>query len=281
MGEEQLEAFLAFKDGFPAGMIPLIQKWLQAVIAYPGKTAGGYVIFDASVFLDFQLRMNKSFGWPVKDAYYEDQFARCLAALRPQELVYFVDFVLAQERHGSRREGELESILLNGRSNWSIGRRDGRPGLIGRVPSAVAEVIETTTDKPGKANNLLRRAWAQAYGVTPDAPASYSSAVKAVEVYSTKIFSPKTDRSTLGKDIAAFRAKPEKWTFNFGNHDSDNQQHLLGMMSLLWNNQSDRHGSENYQDVSVEQARAAVLLASTLVGWFDQGLVELKEEYRN
>ncbi|MNW57966.1 hypothetical protein D3C74_358050 [compost metagenome] len=225
--------------------------------------------------------MNKSFGWPAQDAYYLDQVSTCFRNLDSQYLVYFTDFVLAQEIHTDSSEEALERILLNGRSNWSVGTRSGRPGLIGRVPSAVAEAVESITDNPTVANNLLRRAWGQAYGVTPDPPAAYSSAVKAVEVYSTKIFNPKTARSTLGKDIFAFRSKPEKWDVKFGEQDSKNHEHLLGMMSLLWNNQRDRHGSEEYKDATVDQARAAVLLASTLVGWFDQGLVELKEEFRN
>jgi hypothetical protein len=44
-------------------------------------------------------------------------------------------------------------------------------------------------------------------------------------------------------------------------------------MKLLWHSHSDRHGHGDYVGVTAEESQAAVLLASTLVGWFAKGLV--------
>lgn len=50
---------------------------------------------------------------------------------------------------------------------------------------------------------------------------------------------------------------------------------VLGMMRLLWHGQHDRHGGQPSApgNVSYEEANVAILMAVTLVGWFDAGLV--------
>jgi hypothetical protein len=53
---------------------------------------------------------------------------------------------------------------------------------------------------------------------------------------------------------------------------------LLGMLRMLWVGQYDRHGglpvSPLPDDVTQDEAEAAVMLAVTLVGWFETGKVQ-------
>lgn len=276
LDESELEEFLAFVDGVPSGSKGLLRTWITKAIPKSKSLHYGEQYLAGWPIAKFQLLMNKDYGWPIYDELSSDHVLACVDRLVDRDFIFFIDFILGHCKVEPDTAKFLDNILRNGRSNWQVGKRDKRPGLVSRIPAAVVEVVETLTDKPSAANNLLRRAWAKAYGPSPDAPGAYASAVKAVEVYSTQVFNPKTSLSTLGKDNAAFRAKPEKWEFDLGSDDPRNLEHLLGMMELLWNNHHDRHGSQNYKDVSIEEAQAAVLLASTLVGWFDKGMIRLK-----
>ena len=49
---------------------------------------------------------------------------------------------------------------------------------------------------------------------------------------------------------------------------------LIGMIRLLWHGQHDRHGGQAGQEpVSEQEAIVAIGLATTLVHWFDAGIV--------
>ena len=49
---------------------------------------------------------------------------------------------------------------------------------------------------------------------------------------------------------------------------------LIGMIRLLWHGQHDRHGGQEEQEpVSKQEAIVAIGLATTLVHWFDAGIV--------
>jgi hypothetical protein len=53
---------------------------------------------------------------------------------------------------------------------------------------------------------------------------------------------------------------------------------LVGMMRTLWTGQHDRHGgpsSVGAPAVTQAEAESAVMLAVTLVGWFETGKVQL------
>lgn len=73
---------------------------------------------------------------------------------------------------------------------------------------------------------------------------------------------------SLGKDINVLATKPEAWTFALSGDQS--VERLLGAFRLLWHSQTDRHGREDYEDVGVDEAQAAVLLATAIVGWLSQ-----------
>lgn len=49
---------------------------------------------------------------------------------------------------------------------------------------------------------------------------------------------------------------------------------LVAMFRTLYRGHIDRHGSDDYRDVTHEEARARVALAATLVYWFTSGAVQ-------
>lgn len=278
MGDKDKISFLAYREGLPGAANELIKVWLLR--ALPANRSYTHPQYSLEPFLKFQSAMGQDFGFKREGYgfYYSETVVVLLSSFDQTNLAYFIDYVLAHTKLSEALYQQLESILLEARSEWKVGTQDGSRRLMERVPAAVSEIVERITDKPGAASTLLRKAWNKAFGADSEPGAAYSAAVKAVEVYTGEIFSPNNKIATLGTAIRDFQAKPSKWGFKLGSSESGNLDQLLGVMKLLWHNQNDRHGSPSYQDVSMEEAQAAVLLATTLVGWFDNGLVHRAEQ---
>ncbi|KLU10628.1 hypothetical protein ABL57_05660 [Kocuria sp. SM24M-10] len=177
------------------------------------------------------------------------------------------------------RVTHLGRILHTAGSGWGIGERQGRFALELRVPAGVLHTVDHVLSNQDKASSMLRSAWEKAYGVSPSPSDAYHDAVKAVEIVGAPLVSPNSDRATLGTIFRDLNDQESKGIWEFvmvGSKSTSALQHLISTMKLLWHSQSDRHGSEDYKDVTVEEAQAAVLLASTLVGWLSQGALRRK-----
>ncbi len=136
------------------------------------------------------------------------------------------------------------------------------------------DVVQDTLSSADKASELLRSAWESAFGVNPKPSHAYYDAVRSVEVLSCPLISPNDGNATLGKDINVLRSGANKWQFAMsGSRTSSPVEHVISMMQLLWHSQTDRHGRADYEDVSLAESQAAVLLASTLVGWLSKGML--------
>lgn len=98
-----------------------------------------------------------------------------------------------------------------------------------------------------------------------------------VEAAAKPIVLPNDRGATLGKMIAAMKAKPEKWTAVLdGNGRGSGIDHVISMCGGIWTSQLDRHGTDDETvclDVSLGEAEAALHLAVTLVHWFRSGAV--------
>lgn len=235
---------------------------------------------DWSVIVAFQNASRRDLGLR---AHNQVRVETALAAFRQFDMVtltHLLDFLLMRVIYVSdaaRRPGrveELDAILRAAGAGWRVGERGGRWGLVAAVNTGVAQVVSQVVSAADRSAALLKSAWDGAFGVNPNSSHAYHDAVRAVEVYSGPLFSPNDHKATLGKNIAVLRSKPEAWSFALaGSQNATYVEHLISAMQLLWGSHTDRHGSEDYAGVSLEAARAAVLLASTLVGWFSLGLV--------
>ncbi|MDO4919934.1 hypothetical protein [Kocuria sp.] len=266
---DEAESFLELIEDVPPAAKPELATW-----AMPAATPRGMT--PMSSFMRFQTASHIDLGVHSPSPRYPHEVLEELIELPDKVLLYYLDFLLSEhliyEGRAPQSVSALGEILRRSGSNWAVGNRQGRYGLVERVPSGVAVVVESVMSKQDLASSQLRKAWGQAYGVNPSPSSAYHDAVKAVEILSTPLISPKDKDATLGKDINVLRSGGHNWKFVMaGSKDSSAVEHLVSMMQLLWHSQSDRHGQGDYQDVSVEEAQAAVLLASTLVGWFSQG----------
>lgn len=194
----------------------------------------------------------------------------------------FVDFFLSQIARpdpGNTLVGDaldLEKRLAQGGSTWAVGLINDRWRLVDRVPAGVLLSVDGIMSAAGKASDLLRQSWEKAYGIDKNPSHAYFDAVRAVEVLSCPLFSPTDKEPTLGKDINVLRTGMNKFSFAMAgsSRTGPSLEKVLGMMQLLWHSQTDRHGKDDYQGVSVREAQSAVLLAATLVGWLSQGALK-------
>lgn len=271
----EIEEFLSLRPGIPVYMRESIIEWMRN-----GRYNHEYS--DLSFLRRFQTASKIYLGIKANKSARYDKLCDFLSELKDYDFVNLVHFMLSEisvNLNGRlpHRVQSLENILASGGSSYTVGMVGGRYGLTERIPAAVADTVEEVISSSGKASELLSKAWEMAFGVNKSPSHAYSNAVKATEVFSCPLFSPKDKVATLGKDIRVLRNGEEKFHFAMqGPKNSTSTQHLLSMMELLWHSQTDRHGEADYTSVTIEEAQAAVLLSSTLVGWFSKGLVTRK-----
>lgn len=276
LNEEEVEEFLSLKPSIPSASRSAISRWFT-------HDLGGMYSFSLDFFREFQVASGIDLAIGSEDRIAVYAVRDLIENLDETTLVYMIDFKLSgnsvtSTNYKSSVVSRLEKILHNSGSNWDVGERQGRYGLVERVPSGVAAVMEQVLNEQNKASDLLKRAWERAYGFSPEPSGAYQDAVKAVEIMANPLLSPNDRDATLGKDINVLRTQLEHWSFVMaGSKHKPAPEHVLSTMQLLWHSQTDRHGKTDYADVSEGEAKAAVLLAATLVGWFSQGALKKRD----
>lgn len=149
--------------------------------------------------------------------------------------------------------------------------RLGRVGLVEGVPAGVQDVVASVIRAAGSAGEVLARAWSNVHGPVPLDSAAYGDAVRATEIAAIGVVQPRHDSATLGTVLGQMKADGD-WRLPLREHsEAPGTELVLAMIRTLWFGHRDRHGSPEYSDVSHEEARAAVVLAATLVDWFESG----------
>ncbi len=273
----ELEAFLALRKGLPSHANESIHRWLVE-----NRSENEYMKW--SFMLEFQQAARVDLGVRAADLARVSDVLQVFRKLSETHRTWLVDFELSKmsvSRPGyadPKRVQDLRKILRDSGSSWTVKGVRQRYRLVEELPGAVFDIVESTLSSADKSSELLRSAWDAAFGVNPRPSHAYYDAVRSVEVISCPLISPKDLNATLGKDINVLRNSPQKWRFAMaGSKDSSSVDSVLKMMQLLWHSQTDRHGRADYEDVTLEEAQAAVLLASTLVAWLAKGMLSRNE----
>jgi hypothetical protein len=179
--------------------------------------------------------------------------------------------------YGHGNGGTLKTFLLEAGSAYTVLAADkGRCYLAKRVPEGVQVAAGAAFQQP-RGGKRLATAWAEAFGVEPDPTKAYAEAVKAVEDAAIPIICPNDRTATLGRVIGLVNSGT--WKLPHLREDSNASTHdvLVGMMRTLWVGQHDRHGGPSEVGapaVTQDEAESAVMLAVTLVGWFETAKVQ-------
>lgn len=196
-------------------------------------------------------------------------------ALGEEESLNLVDFAIRSGAPQRIHVEELAQWLHVGGSMWTVGTRNGHPGLERRVPESMQQVADAAMDAPGDAGSLLADAWAAAFGYQPDPEAAYAKTVKAVEAAAVPLIMPDFRRATLGSVIQRLHDRNE-WTLGFRREGAgvDSGTTLTAMLQTVWRGHADRHaGQDDYQPSSRSDAETAVLLSTVLIHLLESGKV--------
>lgn len=250
--------------GVPTWLRQPIVQWLLSIL-----TQNGWARQDVCLQVQTVTRVDLRIfaGTLTRDI----ALRTLLSRLSEPELLRVVDYVLDRASLSSRQA--LVNTLEEARSKWTVGDREARPGLVERVPAGVQDAAEATISSSGAAGRLLARAWANAYGIEPSPSHAYQDAVKAVEVAASASVEPHNAKATLGTSIGQM-GNDGDWRLPLRELEKTNSQEMvLLLMRSLWDGHRDRHGSADYSDVTLREARAAVTLAVSLVDWFVSGAI--------
>lgn len=268
--EDELEEFLSLREGLPQYLYESLISWIRGRKVTPQ----GWVHWEFLV--DFQAASKTHLGVSTGKYTHFNELHTFLRTLPPDRFANLLDYMLAtMPLRGT--ESALEKVLATGGSSWRVGLRGGRNGLVARMPASVVDVVASVTSASDRAGEKLSQAWDKAYGPDAQPTDAYVAAVRAVEILICPLVSPKSDRATLGTVIRDLRNQNGSWSFAMKHGDgTDTSIEVVAILQLLWKGQNDRHGSGHYADVTIEEAQAAVLLASTVVGWLAKGMLRRK-----
>jgi len=278
IGEDEIETFTALSADVPEHLYRSLWSWIFARFSRGNSSGIGGPLFNVEMARTCErvLKISIADGGPYDDLSFRAlQTAVAGPAVRTWRLV---DFLASDLPSRAGALEELSRMLLQSGAVYEVRTRQGKPGLLRRVPEGVQAAAEAAFQKPN-AGKRLGTAWEDAFGVNPNPSKAYWFAVKAVEDASAPVVIPNDSSPTLGKVISRMEQGGQ---FNLPNlrEDSRASTHdvVLGMMRMLWVGQYDRHGglpqSPLPDDVTQKEAESAVLLAVTLVGWFESGHIQ-------
>lgn len=146
----------------------------------------------------------------------------------------------------------LERILHRGRSAWMVSPNSD--ALTRRLPEETHCALEEALAQEDAPAQHLADAWQEAWSRKPNPSASYLAGVKAIESAIRVIVSPNNPKATLGTMIKEIEHKPSKWQTRFDGDDSAGVVALTQVLQAIWQ-AHERHGTDEYASVTLEQAR--------------------------
>ena len=263
-------------EGVPPHLKPALRLWLDTYFLrhqFPGAVPP---LHDIQVALRLE-----DFDWSRHGSAYQSFNEACAA--NPDLLLSAVDLVLRRMADGTivgteRYQGPkaLESLLGDAGSVWTIAPDKG--SLVRRVTPGAARAVDGVVARGTRAGEHIAQAWHHAYGRNPNPSAAYREAVRAIEAAAVPVLTPKDSAATLGKIIGDLKANPTRFLTVFVAEVGRvvPVDVIRSLMELVWTNQFDRHGTADESTpihVSLEQARAALHAAVTLVEWLQAGVI--------
>jgi hypothetical protein len=260
-------------DGFPSYLREPVLSWLKP------RAGVNHDFFDPSFFVEFQSAAQVDLGFRGGYTQWTDTVAPLLRKADDAVITNLVDFAVFKTGGYKAPRDALEVILRNGSSKWRVAESGNKGRLVERVPEGVQKVMDEAFDVSHLASEKLKEAWVDAYGVSPRPSVAYQHAVIAVEIAALSVITVNKPDPTLGDVITILESQQAKWNLPFRDSDKAPRIEVLAkMMRLLWRGQASRHGRPDYTDATDEEARGAVLLAATLVGWLTSGLLVKKSD---
>lgn len=276
IGEDEIETFTALREDVTPWLEPSLAGWIS--VRFTTDKSSMYPGFNSELARKCErtLRVRIEDDGPHSHSKGMQALSYFMSGLSLNQLWRFVDFLLSDLWRGSDEIKKLNGYLLEAGSVWCVGTRQGKPGLLRRMPDGVKVAAEAAMQKPN-AGKRLAAAWEEAYGVTPDPSNAYALAVKAVEDASIPVVPTGKAEPTLGDVIRTIDGGTWRLPHLREHNLAPTHDVLVAMLRTLWRGHHDRHGGPStvgVPAVTQEEAESAVLLAVTLVGLFETGKVQ-------
>ena len=272
--DEEIAEYDALHDGVPEWMYSALWEWVRSEITIVKKdyaTKGSVQRLDRRIVepmlqtLQIRIPNVRNSLHPIHDM--------IITLQDTSKDLQVVDYILA---HSDRAKADkLEEILTRCKSAWTVGSRSGKRGLVQRVPLGVQVGVDSVIEHAGRAGKHLAKAWENIYGIQQNISEAYRLAILAVEDAAIPRISPYNGRATLGTVLRDLESQGD-WSLPMTreHEKAPSKDVLIGMIRLLWHGQHDRHGGQAGQEpLSEQEAIVAIGLATTLVHWFDAGIV--------
>lgn len=267
-GREQLVT-----EGFPSWLRTALIPWFRSRLSPHGD------YFASQPLIAFQLKTRTHYGFTSDGVFFGRQFIPFLEKLDDKTYTNLLDFLLHWKDSAvswplPANEEKVEEPLRAANSEWAVARVGERLRLVQRLPVGVLPVMTEALAGADAATKKLQEAWLDGFGTTPRASVAYYNAVVAVENAAFAVIPVAVPEPTLSTLFSLLEAETPKWKLTLRDSDkAPGGKSLAAMLRSLWRGHDSRHGAKEYEDVSIEQARAAVTLAATLVWWFRSGVV--------
>ena len=261
----------ALVEEFPRYLREAIFQWMHdSLESSSGFVSTEFLInFQNASRVDIGFQSNRYLNW-------NDQLLPYLREIDDAIFANLLDYLASSTPFEPGTEHPLEYILSEGGSAWTIIRwNDTYARLTRRVPEGVTEAFHNVLNATDVASRKLQEAWLDAYGPDPRASVAYSNAVVAVETAALTVIPVNKQDATLANLFSILEAEKPKWQLVLRDSGkSPGAKSLAVMLRTLWRGHQSRHGRPDYTDATLEEARAAVVLAATLVQWFTSGVIK-------
>lgn len=261
----------ALIEEFPDYLREAIFQWMRdALDPSSGFVSTEFLInFQNASRVDSGFQSNSYLNW-------NNQLLPYLREIDDRTFTNLLDYLASRTPFEPGTEHPLEYILSEGGSAWTIMRwNDIYARLTRRVPEGVTEAFHDVLSATDVASRKLQEAWLDAYGPDPRASVAYSNAVVAVETAALTVIPVNKQDATLANLFSILEAEKPKWQLVLRDSDkAPGAKSLAVMLRTLWRGHQSRHGRPDYTDATLEEARAAVVLAATLVQWFTSGVIK-------
>lgn len=275
LSEDEAERYNVLVDGVPTKLREPLIHWLKHLLASSERP---YRVTNSRT-RHLEMLTGIHVGLPEESYVKWVDYAEVLRKMDSLTMLRVVDAVLSVGWYATRAQG-LDEVLTLSKSRWMVGTRMGKAGLVAREPEGVQDMVEGTIASSGTAGQILARAWGKVHALTPDDSGAYADAVRAVETAAQPVVERDNTEATLG-GIAAVMRNQGDWRLPLREHQhAPTPEMLVAMMRSLYRGHVDRHGSDDYRDVSHAEALAGVALAATLVAWFASGAVQRRPAAR-
>lgn len=259
----------ALHEGVPEWLERTLAKWVGAFLDGKGRAQDD--VFDQ---IERALRCVLEGDRPVRR---RTSLIEQMAT--PEFSLNVIDFLLSQIHPVVSNRYNILSLaaaFAEAGSVWAVRIRASETSyqLVRRVPPELQSTAARAMSPDDRAGQLLRDAWGHAFGRHPVPGMAYREAIRSIEALLQPIVSPKDTKATFGKMLGAIRSAPEKYRLRLQPiGDEAGESRFATLLSILWNSEIDRHGSNSDLPLHVtdDEARDAVELAAVVVAWLRTG----------